>query len=161
MKKLMLVGKTGSGKTSFSQALGKQKLEYRKTQDIRFSDEIIDTPGEYLENRAFYKALMVTACEADIIIFFQDATDESCVFPEAFSSMFALPVYGLITKIDLADHSLLQNAYAKLRAAGCGDIFKVSSMTGEGIESFKAKITGNEESWRRKERNHEDQRDVR
>ena len=37
----MLVGKTGSGKTSFSQAFQNQKLEYLKTQDINFSDEII------------------------------------------------------------------------------------------------------------------------
>lgn len=146
MKKIMLIGKTGSGKTSFSQAFKNQKLEYVKTQDIIFSDEIIDIPGEYLENRAYYKALMVTACEADVVIFFQDATDGSCFFPEAFSSMFNLPVYGLITKIDIADKKLIQKAYEKLKAAGCSDIFEISNTTGEGLELFKLKIMKNEES---------------
>ena len=142
----MLVGKTGSGKTSFSQAFKNQKLEYLKTQDINFSDEIIDLPGEYLENRSFYKALMVTACEADAILFFQDATDETCSFPEAFSSMFNLPVYGVITKIDIADNGLIRKACENLKAAGCGDIFKISNMTGEGIELFKSKVMTDEES---------------
>ena len=35
----------------------------------------IDTPGEYLENRGMYKALVVRGVEGDVIVFVQDATD--------------------------------------------------------------------------------------
>ena len=49
--KLMLVGKTGVGKTTLTQRLNKEKLEYKKTQMVDYIGEIIDTPGEYIENR--------------------------------------------------------------------------------------------------------------
>lgn len=68
MKKIMLIGKTGSGKTTFCQAYKNQELIYKKTQAIDFMDELIDTPGEYIENRVYYKALIVTSNECDIIV---------------------------------------------------------------------------------------------
>ena len=50
MKKMMLVGRSESGKTTLTQALRGQKPFYHKTQYINYHDVIIDTPGEYAEN---------------------------------------------------------------------------------------------------------------
>ena len=58
--KLMLVGKTGSGKTTLAQRINGMDINYKKTQMILFEDNIIDTPGEYIENKFYYKALTVT-----------------------------------------------------------------------------------------------------
>ena len=67
MKKVIFIGKTGSGKTTLCQKLHDLEIQYKKTQSIEVYDESIDTPGEYLENRFYYKALIVTAADADII----------------------------------------------------------------------------------------------
>ena len=45
--KVMLIGRTGCGKTTLAQILNDEVIEYRKTQMILYEGEIIDTPGEY------------------------------------------------------------------------------------------------------------------
>jgi len=59
----MLIGSIGAGKTTLSQALIDEIIRYKKTQSIEFGDYIIDTPGEYLDNRVYYNALIVTSAE--------------------------------------------------------------------------------------------------
>lgn len=76
MKKIMLVGHTGAGKTTFRQAIYGQAMEYQKTQAVEVVNSTIDTPGEYLENRNLYRALIVTAADADLMVLLQDCTDE-------------------------------------------------------------------------------------
>ncbi|XOS93529.1 EutP/PduV family microcompartment system protein [Brevibacillus laterosporus] len=66
-KIMMLVGRTGCGKTTLTQALMNTELSYRKTQMIETVENIIDTPGEYIENRNYYRALIVTSAECDLI----------------------------------------------------------------------------------------------
>ncbi len=67
MQRMMLIGPSQCGKTSLTQCLRGENIHYQKTQAIVWSPTTIDTPGEYLENRSLYSALLVSACEADII----------------------------------------------------------------------------------------------
>lgn len=46
MKKIMLVGRSGAGKTTLTQAMKGRRITYHKTQYINNYDVIIDTPGE-------------------------------------------------------------------------------------------------------------------
>ena len=58
MKKLMMVGKTGCGKTTLSQRLTGETIHYQKTQAVQIvGSDIVDTPGEYLEQKQFYHAV--------------------------------------------------------------------------------------------------------
>ena len=99
----MLVGKISSGKTTLSQRLTQEALEYRKTQSIEvIGGWIIDTPGEYLERRSFYSALLVTSSEADVVILVHDASDTNSMFAPQLAGMFSCPVIGVVTKSDLA-----------------------------------------------------------
>ena len=50
MKKLLLIGRSGCGKTTLTQALRGEKVHYQKTQGMVFEDFLIDSPGEYAEN---------------------------------------------------------------------------------------------------------------
>ena len=77
MKRMMIIGPVAAGKTSLIQSLKGEKLHYRKTQAIEFDDRVIDTPGEYMENRDYLCALTVTACDADVVIFVQDASSDA------------------------------------------------------------------------------------
>ena len=67
MKKIMFIGQTGCGKTSLTQALQGKELFYVKTQAVKYCGTVLDTPGEFVENRRFYSALMTSAMKADVI----------------------------------------------------------------------------------------------
>lgn len=141
MKKIMLVGRTGAGKTSFCQSMYGEELHYQKTQAVEIVHNAIDTPGEYVENRALYRALIVTAADADMVVLLQDCTDEQTVFAPGFIGMFGKPAIGLVTKTDLApDEEALRAAEEKLELAGCQRIFRISSTENSGIANVKTFI---------------------
>lgn len=141
MKKLMLIGKTNCGKTTLTQALNEKNLIYKKTQTVEIIDSIIDTPGEYIESRFFYNALVITSVDSDVIAMVQDCTDENSVFPPSFASRFTKPVIGIITKIDLChDENNIKIAEEFLLNAGVEKIFKVSAFDKQGLENFKEYI---------------------
>lgn len=138
MKKLMLIGKTSCGKTTLTQAINEKNLYYKKTQSVEIIDGIIDTPGEYIESRLYYNALLVTSVDSDVIAMVQDCTVENSIFPPIFASRFSKPVIGIITKIDLCcDEKKLKIAEEFLISAGVEKIFKVSSYNRCGIDSLK------------------------
>lgn len=141
MKKIMLVGKTGAGKTSFCQALHGEEMHYQKTQAVEVIDSVIDTPGEFVENRRLYRALIVTAADADLLVLVQDCTDEQCMFPPGFADMFGKPVIGLVSKIDLAPSpQAIRDAQGKLELAGCTCLFDISNKDHSGIDGVRAYI---------------------
>ena len=138
MKKLMLIGKTSCGKTTLIQAINEKIFLYKKTQTVEFIDGIIDTPGEYIESRFYYNALLVTSVDSDVIAMVQDCTVENSIFPPSFASRFAKPVIGIITKVDLcSDENKLKIAEEFLISAGVERIFKVSAYDRRGIENLK------------------------
>jgi len=139
MKKIMLIGKSGSGKTSLIQRLNNESLKYKKTQSLIYYKNFLDTPGEYLENRRFYNALLVSSFEYDIIIFVQSSIDKVSVFPPSFGNMFNKEIIGVITKIDLQGGNI-DYANEVLKRAGCSLIFNISSVTDEGINELFGRI---------------------
>ncbi|MPW25520.1 EutP/PduV family microcompartment system protein [Alkalibaculum sp. M08DMB] len=137
MKKLMLIGKTGSGKTTLYQRLASRNLKYEKTQAIEFHNHIIDTPGEYLENRRYYSALQVTSTGADVVALVLDCKDKSSSYPPGFASMFNKPTVGIISKIDLiGNDDDYHRAEKSLRLSGIDQIFKISSLNNQGVENL-------------------------
>ncbi|AWZ47736.1 EutP/PduV family microcompartment system protein [Hathewaya limosa] len=137
MKKIMLVGKTGCGKTTLTQVLHNEKIDYKKTQALSYGENSIDTPGEYIENRGYYKALIVTSADSDVIGLLQDCTQSNSIFPPSFGSMFPKPVVGIITKIDQCNNEEnIKRAEQFLKIAGVQKIFKINSLKNEGIEEL-------------------------
>ncbi|MGD9567139.1 MAG: EutP/PduV family microcompartment system protein [Sedimentibacter sp.] len=137
MKKIMIVGAVDSGKTSLLMALNGETGQASKTQTINYKYLMIDTPGEYMENPRMYRALMSTALEARCIMFTQDSTAIKSIFPPGFALAFNCISIGIVTKID---HQLsdVERAVECLDNLGInGPIFKVSSLTGEGIQELK------------------------
>ncbi len=112
---LMLIGRTGSGKTTLSQKVNNEKIEYKKTQMISYVGKIIDTPGEYVENRMYYKSLNVISTDASCIGLVQPSIDKTSVFPPNFASMFLnKEVIGIITKIDLNEDTKIARKLLEL-----------------------------------------------
>ncbi len=132
-KKIIFIGKSGAGKTTLLNRLQYGVAEAKKTQAANFLGCFIDTPGEYLENRPLYRALISLACEADLIALVQEAQSEENWFPQAFALCFAKPVIGIITKCDHAAADLAR-AGTFLRGAGAEAVYETSALTGEGLD---------------------------
>jgi len=137
MKKVIFIGKTGSGKTTLCQKIHDLDLEYKKTQSVEIYDESIDTPGEYLENRSYYKALIVTSADADVIALVYDCTSEESYIAPGFCSMFAKECIRIVTKVDIAQNKdRIKHAKEILNEAGVSRIFEVNTLDGTGIEEL-------------------------
>jgi ethanolamine utilization protein EutP len=143
MKRFMLIGKTSAGKTTLCQRIHDAEIMYRKTQSVEIYNYAIDTPGEYIENRSYYRALVVTSADADIIALVQDITQDINFFPPGFTSVFAKEVIGIITKCDLAKgQGELDRSEDLLKEAGVSKVFRISAYTGEGMEELVSYLNG-------------------
>lgn len=139
MKKIILIGPIGCGKTTFVQSLKNIYRRYKKTQTMEYYGDIIDTPGEYLENRRFYNALIVASFDCDVIALLQDSSSKRCIFPPNFANIFTKPVIGIITKID-KESKCLDFSEKCLKLAGASKIFQISAIEGIGLEDVEEYI---------------------
>ena len=144
MKKIMLIGRTSCGKTTLTQKLMNEEVKYKKTQAVSYKSRIIDTPGEYVENKMYYKSLLVLSADAKIIILVQSAIDGVTLFPPKFSTMFPKKeVIGLVTKIDL-ENADVERSKKFLLEAGATEIFTIGLNDEEGLEAIKKRLVMNE-----------------
>lgn len=132
MKKIMLVGRSECGKTTLTQALKGEKINYHKTQYINHYDVVIDTPGEYAENKLLARALALYTYEADVIGLLVNATEHYSIYPPNLTPCVNREVIGIVTQIDRPDANPKQ-AEIWLRLAGCEHVFHVSAPTGKGV----------------------------
>lgn len=132
MRKILLIGRSEAGKTTLTQALKGEKIDYQKTQYINFEGALIDTPGEYIQTKELGYALCLYAYEADVVGLLMSATEPFSLYPPCVTNMINREVVGIITKIDHPDANVKQ-AEAWLRLTGCTKIFYTSSVKGEGI----------------------------
>lgn len=138
MKKAMFIGPIGCGKTTLIQRLNEMQIKYNKTQTIEYYDNIIDTPGEYVEHRFMYSNLMTSAMWADVIVLMQSATDLRVILPTGFSSMFSSPTIGIVTKTDIAKNADVAIVKDRLNDAGAEPIISISSYNDTNIDKVSA-----------------------
>ena len=135
MKKLILVGRSEAGKTTLTQRLRGQKIEYEKTQYVKFGDVIIDTPGEYAENPELGRALALYSYEADVVGLLLSATEPYSLYPPCVASVANREVIGIVTQIDKEDANP-ERAERWLRLSGCEKVFWVNSKDGTGVKEI-------------------------
>lgn len=139
MNKIMLIGRTGCGKTTLTQKLSNEEVKYKKTQAVSYKSKVIDTPGEYVENKMFYKSLLVLSADAKVIVMVQAANDQDTLFPPKFSTMFPRKeVLGVVTKVDLNEDS--SRSEKILIEAGAKEVFKIGFDDKEGLEKLKKRL---------------------
>ncbi len=132
MRKIILAGRSETGKTTLKQALKGENITYHKTQYVNHFDVIIDTPGEYAETNSLAGALVMYSFEADVVGLLLSAIEQYSLYSPCCASVVNREVVGIVTKIDHEDANP-ERAAEWLRLAGCEKIFFVSSYTGEGI----------------------------
>lgn len=132
MRKIMLVGRSGAGKTTLTQALKGKKITYHKTQYVNHFDVIIDTPGEYAETKNLAGALALFSYEADVIGLLINAAEPYSIYPPNIAPCVNREMIGIVTQIDREDADPGQ-AEAWLRLTGCENIFHICSISGQGV----------------------------
>lgn len=140
MKKAIFIGSVGCGKTTLCQRILNETLKYEKTQAIQFyaQNSLIDTPGEFTDNRRLYSALSVSASDVDIVFLLQSAVETRQTFAPGFGSMFSKPIIGIVTKIDLVkEQKELDYAKEQLVESGAREVIFVSSKENKGIDQVK------------------------
>lgn len=147
MKKIMFIGKTTCGKTTLAEKLLFGNTTSRKTQAIERLQNIVDTPGEYIENPRLYRGILITSYDMDSVAMVQDVTDENSLFPPEFATAFNREVVGIITKMDLKTMDRQEEiAEEILKKAGAKKIFKVSVYDDNSLSDIKKYIFENEEN---------------
>lgn len=132
LKKIILVGRSGCGKTTLKQALKGENISYYKTQYTNFHDTIIDTPGEYAENKELARALALYSYEADVVGLLISAMEDYSLLSPNITCLVNREVIGIVTQIDRQGANLLR-AKAWLELSGCRKIFFINSLNGEGV----------------------------
>ena len=133
MRKLILIGRSGAGKTTLSQALKGFPVSYHKTQYISYDDWLIDTPGEYAENAGLGAALCLDSYEADVVGLLLAADEPYSLYPPNIPCMVNREVVGIVT---YREGYSTERAERWLRLSGCEKIFIIDSLTGKGIQEL-------------------------
>lgn len=140
MKRILLVGSVGCGKTTLLQRLQGRELAYLKTETIDLAGTAVDTPGEYLELPWFKHALRLASFEVDLVVLLASATVSEAKFSPGFTTFFPPPSIGVVTKTDLVQPAAVATAAGHLGLAGVSEVFEVSAVTGAGIPALEARL---------------------
>lgn len=141
MRKIMLVGRVGCGKTTLTQAMQGKRIYYHKTQYINHYAQVIDTPGEYAQTKTLARGLALYSYEADVIGLLLSARETQSLYPPNLTGSVNREVIGIITQIDHHEADLPQ-AETWLRLTGCDKVFGVSALTGEGLADLLEYLDG-------------------
>ncbi|MFC5448493.1 EutP/PduV family microcompartment system protein [Paenibacillus aestuarii] len=140
MKKVMIIGSVGAGKSTLIKALFGEKPSAVKTQSLVYRDWVIDTPGEYTENPLFYRSLMATSHEAVAVVLVHDATRQRNYFPPGFAGGFPVPALGVITKIDHPQADVKRAETLLRQALPAGELFYTSAASDLGMDELRQRL---------------------
>lgn len=141
-KRIMIIGPTEAGKSSLANILNDTARPLRKTQDVIYGRNTIDTPGSYIENPSMYKYLIATAQAASHVLLLIDSSRPVPVYPPGFAKIFTCPVIGVMTKADLEpEHVPLCSQ--QMQSSGVSEpYFQISLTDSTGVEELKEYLLG-------------------
>jgi ethanolamine utilization protein EutP len=140
MKKVMMIGAVGAGKSTLIKALFGESEPATKTQSLTYRDWIIDTPGEYSENPLYYRSLIATSHETAAVVLVQDAARNRNYFPPGFEQGFPVLTIGAVTKIDHPKADIDRAITLLRQALPEGEIFLTSAASTVGIQQLKERL---------------------
>jgi ethanolamine utilization protein EutP len=136
----MAIGPIAAGKTTLLGALGLGPTDIKKTEALVYNHgQSIDTPGEMIAIPRFFNALILNSSRARAVLMVMSG-EQPLWLPSKIALALKAKVAGVITKIDMTNESQAKRAELALLNAGVSKVFKVSSVTGQGIGELKGWI---------------------
>ena len=135
MRKIILIGRSGAGKTTLTQALKGEEIKYHKTQYVNHFESIIDTPGEYAQTHELGYALALYSYEADVVGLLLSAEEPYSLYPPNITCMVNREVVGIVTHVDSGKGDPAR-AERWLFLIGSKKICWVNSKAGEGVSEI-------------------------
>ena len=123
MRRILLIGRSESGKTTLKQVLRGENITYKKTQYVSQYDCVIDMPGEYAENLDLAHTIDLYAAESDVVGIVLSATEPYSLYPPNITPLGNRDEVGIVTKIDHWAANP-QQAAEWLKLTGCKEIFE-------------------------------------
>ncbi|MEG6522926.1 EutP/PduV family microcompartment system protein [Desulfotomaculum sp. 1211_IL3151] len=146
-KRILVVGPTQAGKSSLVNVLNDSTKPLKKTQEVFYGKNTIDTPGSYIENPSMYRYLIATAQTASHVLMLIDQSRPLEVYPPGFAKSFTCPVSGVITKIDLAPENA-ELCIEQLKRIGISQpFFRISTKDNRGIKDLRHYLFGKQETF--------------
>ncbi|MTI80328.1 MAG: ethanolamine utilization protein EutP [Firmicutes bacterium] len=145
-KRVMIVGATQSGKSTLANVLNDATRPLKKTQDVIYGKNTIDTPGSYIENTSMYKYLIATAQTASHVLILVDQSRPTEVYPPGFAKIFTCPVVGVITKTDLAPQNANLVSKQLKRIGVLEPYFRISLKDNIDLAVLKNYLIGKQDS---------------
>lgn len=138
MKRTLLIGETGSGKGALIRALSVLPglRVPSRVMAVECVGPFVVTPGEFLENRRFYRALITASAGGERVLFLHNAARRSCLFPPGFASAFNRPVAGVLTHTD-APNADIGLATRFLHSAGVRRLFLMGDPDGAQLDELR------------------------
>ena len=135
--RVMAIGPVGAGKSTLLARLGLRGGPAKKTGGVEYHAEAVDTPGEAFEIPTLYHMLIMSSTKASVVLLLADPTRKRR-FPARFALSMRAPIVGIVSKIDIATPENILRAEKTLAQSGVRKIFRVSSLTGEGIPDLES-----------------------
>ena len=105
---IAFIGEVDAGKSALIDKLIDQETHTGKTQSpIFYQGQVIDTPGEFVDNRAWNGALLSTICSVKTIVYLQPANAKRFSPPSGLLRVYPnKTIVGVISKVDAPDADL-------------------------------------------------------
>lgn len=134
-----VIGEVDAGKSALITRLVNPNGNQRKTQaPIYYSGSVIDTPGEYVDNRAWNGPLLSTISSVNTIVYLQPANAAKFSAPPGLLRVYPnKKLIGVISKVD-ADDANIENAEKLLKDNGVqGPYFHTSIFDDNSINKLR------------------------
>jgi ethanolamine utilization protein EutP len=127
---VVFVGEVDAGKSALINQLLDQETNTGKTQaPIFYPGKVIDTPGEFMESRAMYGALLTTISNVKTIVFLHPANAQYFSSPSGLLTVYSNKnIVGVISKVDAADADI-DKSIALLRQNGIPEPYFMTSVS--------------------------------
>lgn len=134
-----VIGEVDAGKSALITRLVNPEGNQRKTQaPIFYAGSVIDTPGEYVDNRAWNGPLLSTVSGVNTIVYLQPANAARFSAPPGLLRVYPNKrLVGVISKVD-ADDADINNAEKLLKNNGItGPYFYTSIYDESSINTLR------------------------
>lgn len=103
-----VIGEVDAGKSALITRLVNPEGNQRKTQaPIYYPGSVIDTPGEYVDNRAWNGPLLSTISTVNTIVYLQPANAQHFSAPSGLLRVYPnKKLIGVISKVDIDDANI-------------------------------------------------------